>query len=127
MAYVVLFGGGDAGGVILTEHGIKPIPPWNALGLGQLRALNALVAARAAAGPRKAGKAIDTLIETLSRAVLEAANEDFGSLGNGGLLFAADEDGVYCGTGGPVHVPIRRHRISVTARKYSSPASDSYE
>ena len=29
----------------------------------------------------------------ISRAVLEAANEDFGSLGNGGLLFAADEDG----------------------------------
>jgi hypothetical protein len=107
MAYVVLFGGGDAGGVILTEHGIKPIPPWTPLGLGQLRALNGLVAARAAAGPRKAGKGLDGLIDTLSRAVMDAASADFGSLGKGGILFADEEDAVYCGTKGPVHVPIR--------------------
>jgi hypothetical protein len=108
MAYVVLFGGGDAGGVILTEHGIKPIPPWNAFGLGRLRALSALVAARAAAGSRKPDKALDGIIDTLSRSVMEAANEDFGSLGSGGILFADEEDGVYCGTRGPVHVPIRK-------------------
>ncbi|MBV9931501.1 MAG: hypothetical protein JO013_11225 [Alphaproteobacteria bacterium] len=116
MAYVILFGGGDAGGVILTEHGIKPIPPWTGVGLGQLRALNALVATRAAAGPRRAGKGLDGLIDTLSRAVMEAANEDFGSLGNGGILYAADEDGVYCGTGGPVHVPIRPPAPQASAR-----------
>ena len=116
MAYVVLFGGGDAGGVILTEHGIKPIPPWNPLGLGQLRALSALVAARAAVGPRRAGKTLDGVIDTLGRAVMEAANEDFGSLGNGGILFADEAEGVYCGTGGPVHVPIRRPAAEPSTR-----------
>src|SRR4051812_35483375 len=116
MAYVILFGGGDAGGVILTQHGIKPIPPWNPLGLGQLRALNALVAARAAAGPRRSGKTLDGLIATLSQSVMEAANEDFGSLGNGGIIFADDEEGVYCGTGGPVHVPIRKGPPEPSAR-----------
>jgi hypothetical protein len=120
MAYVVLFGGGDAGGVILTEHGIKPIPPWNPYGLGQLRALSALVAARAAAGRRKADKALDGIIETLTRSVMDAANEDFGSLGNGGILFADEEDGVYCGSTGPVHVPIRRDQAEPQRRFHAA-------
>jgi hypothetical protein len=108
MAYVLLFGGGDGGGVILTEHGIKPIPPWTPFNLNQLRGLSALVSAKAALGARKPAKDLDDLIGTLNRAVMSAANADFGSLGNGGILFAGDEDGVYCGSTGPVHVPIRR-------------------
>lgn len=116
MAYVVLFGGGDAGGVILTEHGIKPIPAWNPYGLGQLRALSALVAARATVGPRRVDRALDQMIEALSRSVMDAANEDFGSLGNGGILFTDDEDGVYCGSTGPVHVPIRRDTAQPAGR-----------
>ena len=108
MAYVVLFGGGDAGGVILTEHGIKPIPPWNALYLGQLKALSGLVSARAAAGPRRADKALDGLIDTLGRMVMDAAVQAFGSLGSGGLLFSDGDEGVYCSAAGAVHVPIRR-------------------
>jgi hypothetical protein len=108
MAYVVLFGGGDAGGIILTEHGIKPIPPWNPFYLGQLKALGALVTAKAGAGPRKVDKQLDGVIDTLNRNVMDAASQDFGSLGNGGLLFADGDDGVYCGSTGPIHVPIRR-------------------
>lgn len=107
MAYVILFGGNDAGGVILTEHGIKPIPPWNPFFVEQLRALSALVSAKASAGPRRPAKSIDSVIDTLSRAVNDAATAEFGSLGNGGILFADGEDGVYCGPTGPVHVPIR--------------------
>jgi hypothetical protein len=105
MAYVVLFGGGDAGGLILTEHGVKPIPPWNPFNLAVLRGLSSLVSARAAAG--KAGKELDAVIDTLHRSVTEAATKDFGSLGNGGLLFADGDEGVFCGSTGPVHVPIR--------------------
>jgi hypothetical protein len=106
MAYVILFGGGDAGGLILTEHGIKPIPPWNPFYLAQLRGLGALVSAKASAGRNKAGKELDGVISTLNRTVTEAATRDFGSLGGGGILLVADEDGVYCGTTGPIHVPI---------------------
>ncbi|HEY0313691.1 MAG TPA: hypothetical protein VGC56_14510 [Allosphingosinicella sp.] len=108
MAYVVLFGGGDAGGVILTEHGVKPIPPWKPFWLAELRALSALVAARVASGRGKLRRDLDPQIEKLNGAVLEAATHDFGSLGNGGILFEADGDGVYCGSTGPVHIPIHR-------------------
>jgi hypothetical protein len=108
MAYVILFGGGDGGGLILTEHGIKPIPPWNPFDRAQLRALGALVSARAAAGAGRAAKDLDTVIATLNRSVTDAATKEFGSLGNGGLLYADGEDGVYCGSTGPIHVPFHR-------------------
>lgn len=116
MAYVILFGGGDAGGLILTEHGIKPIPPWNPFYLAQLRALGALVSAKAAAGGGRAGKELDTVIGSLGKNVTEAAAKDFGSLGGGGVLYADGEDGVYCGSTGPIHVPIRRGGPGPVAR-----------
>ena len=116
MAYIILFGGGDAGGLILTEHGIKPIPPWNPFYLAQLRALGALVSAKAAAGPRAANKELDTVIASLNRNINDAAAKDFGSLGGGGLLYADGEDGVYCGSTGPIHVPIRHGGPGPVAR-----------
>jgi hypothetical protein len=107
MAYVVLFDGGDAGGVILTEHGVKSVPPWAPFWLAELRALAALVSAKAATRSRSAASAFDPQITKLNTSVLEAATRDFGSLGNGGILFAGDAEGVYCGSTGPVHIPIR--------------------
>lgn len=107
MAYVVLFDGGDAGGVILTEHGAKPVPPWAPFWLAELRALAALVSARASARNRSTARELDAQIDALNAAVLEAATRDFGSLGNGGILYEGDSDGVYCGSTGPVHVPGR--------------------
>jgi hypothetical protein len=106
MAYVVLFDGGDAGGVILTEHGVKPVPPWTPFWLAELRALAALVAAKAASGRAGARADLDPQIDKLNTAVLAAATDDFGSLGNGGILFAGNAEGVYCGSTGPVHIPI---------------------
>jgi hypothetical protein len=108
MAYVVLFDGGDAGGVILTEHGVKPVPPWEPFWLAELRALAGLVAAQASARSRSAAGEFAPQIAALNRSVLEAATRDFGSLGNGGILFAGGSDGVYCGSTGPVHIPVRR-------------------
>jgi hypothetical protein len=107
MAYVVLFDGGDAGGVILTEHGVKPVPSWAPFWLAELRALAALVSAQARTRSRSAAKELDPQIARLNCAVMEAATRDFGSLGNGGILFAGDAEGVYCGATGPVHIPIR--------------------
>jgi len=42
MAKVILFGGGDGGGIIIGPEGIKPIPPWNPDMAHGLRAIASL-------------------------------------------------------------------------------------
>jgi hypothetical protein len=43
MATVILFGGGDAGGIIISDKGVRGIPPFDPGVLLQLRGVSALV------------------------------------------------------------------------------------
>jgi hypothetical protein len=45
MAKVILFGGGDGGGIIIGPDGVRPIPPWDPALRRQLRSISALLQA----------------------------------------------------------------------------------
>jgi hypothetical protein len=107
MARVILFGGGDGGGLIIGPNGIKPIPPWEPFILAQFKALNHLANAPA--------KGVDRgiraeLAEQSTRLVSFALNQiearvEGGLDKEGGLIFLDVEDGFWCGNGKPP-VPI---------------------
>jgi len=101
MQIVILFGGGDAGGIIITAHGIKRIPPFGPEVLHQLKAVNALV--------RVGGDGASELGEVaarLSNTVVAHVEKTAGAQG-ASVLFLDGDDGVYCGNGQkPIPVPI---------------------
>lgn len=111
MARLILFGGGDAGGILITSHGIKPVPPFDPRLRQLLRGVNALVHGSAAvSGP--AHHELEALTTKLAHVLVAEVQAKVGDLENeGGLVFTAgyDGDGVpgfYCGsTGKPIPFP----------------------
>lgn len=45
MARVILFGGGDGGGLIIGPNGVRPIPPFDPVLLKQIKAISQLTQA----------------------------------------------------------------------------------
>ena len=102
MYIVVLHGGGDAGGFIITANGIKPIPPWNPDLFHKVTDINHVVqAGRLDAGIKKA---VSSKVKTLTREVASAVSEqvhkaDQGLQRSEGAIAFFDEDGGwFCGT-----------------------------
>jgi hypothetical protein len=98
MEIVILFGGGDAGGIIITAHGIKRIPPFGPEVLRELRAVNHLT--HIGDGREHADSAA-----RLSAAALTRIGKATGTTG-ASVMFADGDDFVYCGNGRkPIPVP----------------------
>lgn len=100
MQFVILFGGGDGGGLVLTPHGVKRIPPWEPRILAALKTITAAsrLQTMAAGDP-----VVEHLGEFSTRAlaeVLPKIEETVGDLhGEAGLVVLGDDgDGWYCGT-----------------------------
>jgi len=101
MQIVILFGGGDAGGFIITAHGIKPIPPFPADVLYQLKAVNSLTRIHG----DHAGE-LGEVAARLSNTVVAHVEKATGAQG-ASVLFLDGDDGFYCGNGKkPIPVPI---------------------
>jgi hypothetical protein len=97
MEIVILFGGGDAGGIIITAHGIKRIPPFGPEVLRELRAVNSLANSAN-------GKEFGDVASRLSANALAQVGRATGTTG-ASVMFADGDDFVYCGNGvrpGPI-------------------------
>lgn len=106
MAKVILFGGGDGGGIIFGPEGIKRIPPWNPdIGRG-LRAISALsqISRRSALGRTAAQVA-----EELSTALIP---QIVGSVSDVTSVYYAGFDGDwFCGSTGKKPQPVPRNKL----------------
>lgn len=104
---VVLFGGGDAGGFIITENGIRPIPPFDPAIRLNLRATNAMVRAITAARADDVRARISKSATSLCMLAVEQVEEAIGPLQGETSLLYQDEDGAFtCGSTGKPPIPI---------------------
>ena len=99
MAHVILFGGGDGGGIIIGPDGIKPIPPWTPRLQLQLRAISAL----AHVAKVKTAKVVVSreLTPLLTKLTADAMGQIATTVGRGthSVVYLDDDgDGFTCGT-----------------------------
>ena len=98
MQIVILFGGGDAGGIIIDENGVHPIPPFDP---GYRIALGALAKlAQVASHAQFSGVAreIHGFLPALTSAVVAGIGKQVGG-GENIALVSMEDDGVFtCGT-----------------------------
>ena len=98
MEIVILFGGGDAGGIIITAHGIKRIPPFGPEVLRGLQAANKL-------SHLPEARELGDVTARLSRNVLANVAKATGVANATAVLLAEDDDVFVCGNGlkpGPI-------------------------
>ena len=118
MAKLVLFGGGDDGGVIITEEGVRRIPPFDPLVRAQIKAVSQLVAAiqdqRAGGSDHSELTALATRLANLAVQQVEAI---VGTLDAEASLIVMDGDdgGFVCGTTGKVPAPLPKPPREVPA------------
>lgn len=111
MAKVVLFGGGDGGGLIITEDGVRPIPPFDPSVRAQIKAVSELVVAtkdeRAGGSDRSELTLLATRLANLAVQQVEAI---VGTLdAEASLIVTSDvDDGFVCGTTGKPPIPLPR-------------------
>lgn len=104
MAKVILFGGGDGGGIVIGPDGVQPIPPFDPSLVKQLRAINQLAwAMRTAKSSERSlikytGKLTGVVLKQIERIVGEIDAEN-------GLVFQSDDGGFTCGSTGKPPIP----------------------
>jgi hypothetical protein len=97
MEIVIILGGGDAGVLIITPHGIKRVGPIGPDVIRELRAVNSLVHIAE-------GKEFGDVASRLSANALAHIGKATGTTG-ASVVFAEDDDILYCGNGlrpGPI-------------------------
>jgi hypothetical protein len=99
VAHVILFGGGDGGGIIIGPEGIKPIPPWTPRLQRQLRAVSALAQV---AKDKTAGVVVSReLAPLLTKLTADAMKQVAAIAGKGehSVVYVDDDGGGFtCGT-----------------------------
>lgn len=107
MRSVILFGGGDGGGLIITPNGVRPIPPFSPDVLLTLRAAAAMVNSLAATGERALKTKKAKLAASLANLAVEQVEAVVGPLeGEQALVYQDDDGGFYCGSTGKPPIPI---------------------
>jgi hypothetical protein len=107
MRSVILFGGGDAGGLLITPSGVRPIPPFDPATRLALRAASAQVRSLAATadGALKTKKAKSAA--ALANLAIEHVEAAVGELsGEQALVYVEDDGGFFCGSTGKPPIPI---------------------
>jgi len=105
VAQVILFGGGDAGGYIITPSGIKPIPPFTPKVLRQLRAVSAMANASKDLSAGQAREFADVLGKLTDTAIGQVASK--AGRGEHSFLYMDDDGGgFYCGSTGKPPIPL---------------------
>jgi hypothetical protein len=106
MAQVILFGGGDAGGLIIGPNGVRPIPPFDPSIRLQLRGLSAMLAGITRI-PEKPQREMGKLVNRVSNLVIEQVEAVVGRLeGDNSLIYQDDDGGFTCGSTGKPPIPI---------------------
>jgi len=108
MAKVILFGGGDGGGLIITADGIRPIPPFDPGLRRQLRSLSALLRAEREIPAAETRRQLGGLVNKLANLAVGQAEGAAGELdAELGLIYQDEDGGFTCGSSGkpPVRFP----------------------
>lgn len=106
MAKVILFGGGDGGGIRITPHGVEPIPPFDPALRFQLRALNSLARAVKSMPEKEGNRLLGGVITKLSGAVLTQLEALVGEIdADSGLIYQDEDGGFTCGSAGKPPIP----------------------
>jgi hypothetical protein len=106
MAKVILFGGGEAGGLWVSTDGVTPIPPFHPGLRHQLRSVSALLRAERDLSPEEARRQLGGLINRLTNLAVGQVEGTFGPLDEEyGLIYQDDEGGFSCGSTGKPPMP----------------------
>lgn len=106
MAQVILFGGGDGGGLIIGPKGVRPIPPFDPSIRLQLRGLSALLNGITRM-PQKPQREMGRLVNRVSNLIVEQVEAVVGKLeGENSLIYQDDDGGFTCGSTGKPPIPI---------------------
>ena len=108
---MILFGGGDGGGIYIGSDGkIHRIPPWTPEIMAELKAVNALATASQRLGNQGTGKEMFALAERVSTTVIPqiAKTVHGGVAADHSVAFLDADDGFTCGSTGkhPIPFPI---------------------
>jgi len=104
---LILFGGGDGGGISIDATGIHRIPPWTPDVLVQLKTVSALVGVNAlhdAALTKEAGAIADRISTKVIPQITKTAGAT--GLGDNSIAFIDDDGGFVCGSTGKHPIPI---------------------
>jgi hypothetical protein len=107
MAQLILFEGGDGGGIFIGERGVRPIPPLNPDILLQLRGLSTLLNGRHGTPPESVHE-MGALSNRLSNLIFAEVEGIVGPLeGENSLVYQSGQGGFYCGSTGkpPIAFP----------------------
>lgn len=106
MAQVILFGGGDGGGLIITASGVRPIPPFDPALRLQLRSVSALLRAERLIPPDEARRQIGSLVNKLTNLAVGQVEGVIGELdAQFGIVYQDDDGGFTCGSTGKPPIP----------------------
>ncbi len=105
-AKVILFRGGDGGGIRITASGTEPIPPFDPALRLQLQALNALARAGQLMPEKESNRLLGGVTNKLMGAVLTQVEVLVGEIDEDNGLVYQDEDGGFtCGSTGKPPIP----------------------
>jgi hypothetical protein len=96
---VILFGGGDGGGIKITDHGIERIPPFEPWVLAQFKAVNALVRVRST----ELGTQAEQLAKRMTDQLVSYVQKASGTGSGAAIAFMDVDDGFVCGNGPHPH------------------------
>jgi hypothetical protein len=107
MKTVILFGGGDAGGLIITENGVRPIPPFDPAIRLNLKSASAMVIGVTAAHSVNTRHQMAKLATSICNLAVQQVEDVVGPLDADRSLIFLDEDGGFtCGSTGKPPIPI---------------------
>jgi len=106
MKTIVLFGGGDAGGLLITEGGVRPIPPFDLTIRQNLKAVAAIVSSASAASDTPSGQKLGKLATNICNVAVGLVEEVLGPLDPERAIIFQDSDGGFtCGSVGKPPIP----------------------
>jgi hypothetical protein len=107
MRRVVLFNGGDAGGLIITDGGVRPIPPFAPYIRLSLKAAAAMVRAVREVRDQSTARTTAPLALNLCNLAVSLVEEVVGPLdADSSLVFQDDDGGFTCGSTGKPPIPL---------------------
>jgi len=101
MTKVILFGGGDAGGIIISDTGVRPIPPFDPAILLQLRGIGAIMQSLERIPSENMMRKVGPYVHQLSNLAIEQVEQIVGPLqGEHSLIYQDENGGFSCGATG---------------------------
>jgi hypothetical protein len=107
MAQVILFGGGDGGGLLIGANGVRPIPPFDPALRQHLSAVASLVRSLASNATSRDHKELAVLTTKLANLAFGNVEAVVGPLASEhGLVFQDGDGGFTCGSTGHPPIPL---------------------